>query len=114
MKYVTPALLRKAANKYLWDGKSHRRVGAVQSCVAVVRALHDSGQQDDDGYVFKQFVELFNKMGVNFGDPFWIYPDLAHHSWLSTTRPRTKTKERQAARFMWLHFLANVLEDDAL
>lgn len=93
---LTPDILRRAADHFLWDGTYHQEEGDTKqefSCWAVLMA----GQLFNRGD--KEWGRLLYAMGA-CGGVSSVLP-LAGHS-----------SDVQAIRFMLLHFMANFLESE--
>lgn len=91
---LTGDILRKAADTHLKTGTGDDRSDDVDvySCCAVDRA-------EPSGDSYEELWQLLQEMDI---PAFGAFEDIP------------KGPERQAARFLWLDFLALVLDDNAL
>lgn len=102
IQHLTPAILREAANKWLIAeneteyNRGWHPFGSSESCSAVYRVF-----TTEYGGSVPAYNELCNLMHEMTGGIYNCYDDI----------PISK---RQGARFLWLHFLADVLEDGGL
>jgi len=108
-------LLRKAANNHLWDGDEEDHEKEYYSCIAVEEAIYTvvnvNGRWSDNvawNKVYRQRAQLKNRAS-SFLKELGCPIDAS-----CTFNNFRKIKEKQAARYSWLMFAAQIAKEEGL